>query len=1125
MRRSRLLFGLLCAGSAGLSIAGGCNTATVNNTLRSLEESGKVAFVCMGSPRDAEPRRTLEQCRNVTAAYRYDYSGGIAGSGGTYPTTTTTTTTTNTAGAGGAGGSTGTAGSGGSPSIPHLYGLVTQTYRGEVAVVDLTTQGGDWLIDQNPAIPGPNFLPVGGQPTGIVTTPGGTAAFVTVAEVGREGIFAIPTSRILRPEPDLTTPPQTPPRLSSWPACSLPAAPGEPLLVDDPADPGGRERATCNDPYETPDDSSPNGALTTEAHGRQKLVVPLPALGGVAIIDAQTLLDRPDGSFDPCPVERWVLLDDQVPSVSPPQPEPPPGSACKNPKIEPSASLNARPLPGGAAFAAGKLYLSDLQLPLIHRLNLESPCDPKLLPPLLPFSAEDPTRVVTTSRLAITPQPTADLRRYLYANDVGEGTVMVFDVSDDADEKGAPKLTPLQRSHPEWTPLQPRDRLRFVSAPRDIVVAQRDVALPTQSSGVAPEGTFCDPNPRHCLNHAPNAKPPQYWDGVTCSYGTPGQQYETSLDYSSGAGPYKLRGTFAFVLLTNGQVEIIDIEDLDGPCRGPLETDALFGCSVPTCTKQNPECPAGYACPEEFVGDEAHACVAKRCHYSPGTDECPPGFGCAIPSDAQKNYQAGLGDPGTTYACVQITSGEQSCNVVQRNTLRSGVYEATGDKVGNHSPGIVTEPQLFDKTGAFLDLTDVTNGKRYPVLRATIPPGADDGNLPKEATNAPTLMVGGTLQLIDPKTGLPGARDTNTDQILPGTGHILALNLETPRAQSVDQGWTVTFEGALPHVGTVPALLQVTLDMPPADRPNGVYDDNARYCDAGVQSFEAVKEQLAAAGTPSDAKARSLADLVQLADDLPDQDNLYWTVTAAQPPNACTYDLCRQIFGNFDAPTANRDFLVTEAYQDRLLLEDHAATEKVASCTNLEDCTCDAKDTSPTPCTHVLSASALASAKCCLPTFLTYYVRPGNQWVVAGEASGFLHHVIPDPVTGACRTSCDPVRGARMNGRVLPTPAGTKVVRDGDPTAFINQFFRFAVFNGVDDKNNDVPPTRDMQLRFRTSGSFAPLTITLIKDSKDVAPVAITYVPPTGELAVTDGLLQGLLTVNLSSVDSSRQFY
>ncbi len=76
----------------------------------------------------------------------------------------------------------------------HLYALVTQITRGEVAVVDLT---GGYVVDVDPNTPGTNLLPVGRLPSDIVTTPDGKMAFVGSADPNAPAIFALPATLVL----------------------------------------------------------------------------------------------------------------------------------------------------------------------------------------------------------------------------------------------------------------------------------------------------------------------------------------------------------------------------------------------------------------------------------------------------------------------------------------------------------------------------------------------------------------------------------------------------------------------------------------------------------------------------------------------------------------------------------------------------------------------------------------------------------------------------------------------------------------------------------------------------------------------------------------------------------------
>jgi hypothetical protein len=202
-------------------------------------------------------------------------------------------------------------------------------------------------------------------------------------------------------------------------------------------------------------------------------------------------------------------------------------------------------------------------------------------------------------------------------------------------------------------------------------------------------------------------------------------------------------------------------------------------------------------------------------------------------------------------------------------------------------------------------------------------------------------------------------------------------------------------------------------------------------------------------------------------------------------------------------PDPKRDIPIVEAYQDHLELAPTASD---------------------------------ALLECCFPSVVAFNVRAGDQWVVVGDGSGFLHHVIATPLAsasspervGACRDSCDP-RLERRNGRVRRSPSGARP-KDGDPTAFINPFFRFAINDaiGIDPKTKmpvDVEPVRGMQFQFSTQGSFKPLVINLAATTSEIQPQAITFLSATSELALTDGSLEGLIMLGAGRLQMTRQYY
>jgi hypothetical protein len=426
-----------------------------------------------------------------------------------------------------------------------LYAFVTQTTRGEVAVIDLTL--GE-VVDLNKSKPGFNFLPVGANPIDIVATPGGTAAFLGSAEANREGIWILPARTVVQRNPQLT----------SFAACALPAAPGEMMVLVQPT-PAEASPSKCNqEPYEQTD--RPNGDLSLERNdpGTRKLVVTLPDLGSLVVMDAQQLLDQPAGSFRACPIERWVSLQVDLPPALPQQRTPeggyPPGtsadgSACvitERPDLPtPSGFV---PRPAGLAYDATsrKLYVADEDAPVIHVLDASSPCDLTEQSPLLPMSAVRPERVVVSRKIAVSPT-TTDGKKYVYATDLFEGSVMVFDVSLDSTDR-----TPLMRPHAWRSPFQPLDRLAFSVPVKDIEFVLRDRPATDPATGATAVGLTCDP----------------------ANDGAPGARYRTTSDFSDGARPFNLRGVFATIALTNGQIVIVDVDDFDAPCRRPKELGA-----------------------------------------------------------------------------------------------------------------------------------------------------------------------------------------------------------------------------------------------------------------------------------------------------------------------------------------------------------------------------------------------------------------------------------------------------------------------------------------------------------------------------------------------------------------------
>ncbi|EYF02805.1 hypothetical protein [Chondromyces apiculatus] len=1033
-------------------VAGGCAQQAVTVDVRSLERSGRSSFVCLAAPGEA-PGLPLTACSRRSATSVDDY--GVDEEGNT--------------------------------TLPHLYALVTQTTRGEVAVVDMSTTVSP-VLDQDPGVPGANFLHVGALPVDIVSTTGGTATFVATAEVGREGLFALP-SHLIRPAAE-----RPPTELNSWPACSLPSAPGEILLVVDPAGPEG-ERGSCDVAYGASyvaDEGEPvtpyqHGDLSAEGLGRQKLVVTLPEMGGFVVIDAQRLLDRHPGSYASCPVERWVPLKAEVPPPGDP-PSPPPAAACVNPELlTPSTLPLGAPRPAGIALSGERLFVADLELPLVHAIDMATPCAPVERPPLVTGSMDDPTRVVTTTRIAVSNSSTVDFRRYLYAVDADEGDLMVFDVSD-----GATQRTPIARPHPEWNPFIPPDRVRFNAPVRDILIIDRDLPVVDPETGVATTGIRCDPNPT--LDVCSDTADP------SCDLET---LYRTSAAFDSGASPTRLRGTFAFALLTNAQISVIDIDDLDASCRGPKIFSETLGCSAvgPSGHGPPPNAPPGDM-DADGIPDATDLCPF---HYDPdqansSAPEDSDGNGPQLPPKDVGDRCQGEGSENLA------STNEPSCNVVVPNTPRSLNFVFSSETSGlRGEPGLLTLPLLYDRAG-----TALSDDDEQPKMRAPLPADPDTFF---------GLAVGAQRLVIDT------APDPELDYLRAGQidgRNALRMNLEDPRAHIANQAWAVTYEGALPGFSTNAGSLRCVegaCDGADArEKRWDLYDTAGLFCGRGVQSAESVREQLEAAGEDaSEASVQALSDFLAIVSDLPDESNAHWSDPSR---GTCTYDSCRAEFGLAASPSPRRELTIREAYQDHLVLD---------------------------PPTLGGPSSDL---NCCFPGSAAYQVRGRSQWIATSQVTGFLHHVIVDPVSSVCRNSCDSTV-ARMNARVRSSTSSTPgcalaagwpddvAICEGDPRVLTSPMMKLAITEGrkvcgsaadcpgtpCQDGRCLVPPQRDMQFRFATQGAFVPLIVNLAAGGADIQPQSMRFLPATGELAVTDGSLEGLMMILPGSLSVSRQYY
>ncbi|HEY2408328.1 MAG TPA: hypothetical protein VGI10_20115, partial [Polyangiaceae bacterium] len=754
----------------------------------------------------------------------------------------------------------------------HLYGLVTQTETNEVAVVDVSGGLDDsglfdppQVLDEDPTTPGYTFLRVGARPGAIVSTPGGAATFVGVSGLDKNGLFALPTSCISPPAPG-----QPARDVTTWAACSLPSAPGDMALLIEPPDLDGPTGCSGFQLSPHASDALCPVDLSEEVGpvGRRILAVALAGSGDgsdpneqprIALVDAQTLLDRHSGSFDPCPIQGYIPLNNNVPAT-PAQTLPAdlvPAASCAPAPTSPTPAAT-QSLPGGFALSAteNRLYLADRALPVIHVFDTTDACALTEQAPLQPTSYLEPTRVVTTSRVAVSPMTPAG-QQFVYAVDEQDqpASVMIFDVSAGATDK-----TPLVLPGAPRQPFVPPDRIRFTAPVRDVAFALRDFPSPDPSTGVGSFGTLCDPNPNQPAT-------------------TAGAQHEPNPpDYTVGARPADLRGVFGFAMMTTGQIGVIDVDDFDAPCRRPTLPNTASG--------------------EDFQG-----CFGDVLSSS-----------CQNPNSDLSNCFSRAG--------VQTVTGESSCRMVEQHRPRSVFLSVPSPTLGVHYPALRAFPQ-FSNPNPGNQSTGSNRpqllGVNFPNPAATaswpsgLPLGGSGLSLPGDAQSASLPLAAQVYIGVTPYSASPTLGQTQLD-INPSTSqqNSVVLPLNEPRSYSVDDTLALTYEGKLINNRRTGFL------RPDSAGGWQIYDADGNFCSAGVEDPSQIGAELGTARSTDPTWASEHADYVQMTGDFPPKTlTSYWNAQSAE----CTYDACLAVFGAFDnqlALSKTRELRVDAAYYDHL---------------------------------------------------------------------------------------------------------------------------------------------------------------------------------------------------------------
>ena len=1080
----------------------GCNQKTIEAKLRSLQASGEVTFVCRGIdsglPREKCPDIDNEPAQNL------------------------------------------------------LDALVTQTATDEIAIVDVNHA---IVVDTDTTVPGYNFLRLPSRPGDIVTTPGGTASFVGLTSAGKTGISAIPTDCVGPPRNASIAQgiPQSQRDVTTFPACRLPSVPGDIALIVEPPAADGTIAESCGDPT-TPESKEPPGGtrysvvsaasaeectatagpgeyprygkwvavdsgfecrlpngrdcaanLTTEGgpSGRRKLVVALPDEGQLVVLDAQAILDREPGSFDPCVIDRVIPLASTPDASGQKQQLPPDLAASATCTLQmpppPPPPADARSRPSGFGVSDGRLFVGDLGVPLVHVLDTSSVCGARELPPLLPMSFAASWRTVTTSRVAVTPvTPTG--KQYVYAvdsNDQPSSSVMMFDVSE-----GVTDRTPIVRPGSPKQPRETPDRLQFPAPIADLTFALRDLPASEPSTGVAELGTECDPDPSLPLDPAP-----------------PEVQYRSSNDYTQGARPKLLRGLFGLVLLTNGQVWVVDVDDFDHKCRRPVAANASMTPDFRGCAND----PADIA------------------YYSYTRD----GAGDPVP-----------GGPGDS----RTVTNEASCNMVQPHRTRSALFGLADPTQGIGAPSLRALPRFEPPRST----TQVKVNERPKLL--AVPFASPDGG---EGV-PPEVYVGTTLYTpTGTSSALPTAPSRDEDE------NSLTLPPSEPRSYLTSDHNVLVYEGRvvggdypsgffdLSGLGLDPGMNGVVSDPAAFYCGNAVYDEAAMADYAREVLGLSDKAARAFAAGNDDDKAQGHADYVQITGDFPALTDPYWQSVRGLAGGG--REECLEIFGpppgQAEDLETNRDFRILEAYQDHLVIRPRSLPAVTADPNRFEMGT-DARAQEEKTLEEQQAAhdaypdQIRAAVAYCFPSGVRYTVRGANQWVLVNGTPSWLHDTVVDHANGnRCIRDCNPQKRwfknrafelattdtcgpGHTSDACRATGVGAGTPNDGpcryDPTAsdgpsptrgiglnepngaaaciFENLTSRFAVYRG------ELPSVRDMAFVWDQTGGFYPLTGSLAAQSTVVLPQHIAYVPEYESIMVVDGASLGLSLMTLDTL-------
>jgi hypothetical protein len=389
-----------------------------------------------------------------------------------------------------------------------MFAVVTQSDRGELAVVNLHPTYNTGIVDNDPMIPGFTFIPVGSFPGAVAVEENGRAIYV--ANTGENTISVVDTRTILRSQIAGSGSVAGVIRLSGRPAdvavghvesreilfVTMPET-GELAYVDvtDPLNPGAPQTISLG--------ARISGGLDGGIGGD----------GGA--VDAGASDGGMGGSFRP---ERIAIA--RVDEAG-------------------SASLGA----------IDRIYVTDSRAAVVHTIQMASDGTPVEIEPL---NAPTPTRPLTVTPTIFTTDPP---RRFVYVGGADDGALSVLDTLT-----RAPVVVNASQSDPacqEGTSTFDANACHRLDAKVSLYT------VPIKSSVISLATVTRDAmDPSNCLARVPapaGALGPQMNNSSAC---------DSNPNYSDESGPSvgAIRGVAVAAGLRDGTIRIVDVEDWQAYC-------------------------------------------------------------------------------------------------------------------------------------------------------------------------------------------------------------------------------------------------------------------------------------------------------------------------------------------------------------------------------------------------------------------------------------------------------------------------------------------------------------------------------------------------------------------------------